>query len=133
MTFSPDGLSAAFRQGGWLGGIWVTRIPGGRRTQIADSAGGGGIDWSTDGWVYFTNTSRGISRARADGEGEEQVVTIVDGLKGEAVHVFPESLPDGRGILFTIRYRDVADLDQSYIAVLDFESGAYWQLEQGIR
>ncbi len=57
-------------------------------------------------------------------------MTTVDTAKGEVDHYWPQSLPDGRGVLFTIQKR--SSRDASDVAVLDLKTGKYHTLVQGL-
>jgi serine/threonine-protein kinase len=51
-------------------------------------------------------------------------LTTLDAAAGEHAHLYPQILPGGRGILFTLRLgRDFADVEASNIVVLDPATG----------
>ncbi|HWC95537.1 MAG TPA: protein kinase, partial [Candidatus Sulfopaludibacter sp.] len=54
-------------------------------------------DWASDGWIYFPNGREGLFRVPQAG-GDAVRLTQVGA--GETFHVFPQVLPDGRGLLF---------------------------------
>jgi hypothetical protein len=59
-----------------------------------------GASWGHDDQIVFaTNNSKGLMRVSATG-GEPQVLTKLD--SGEAAHFWPETLPGGQGVLFTV-------------------------------
>ena len=49
--------------------------------------------------------------------------TRPDRAKGEGDHIWPELLPGGRAVLFTIHSDRAGDLDDAQVAVLDLQSG----------
>jgi len=94
--FSPDGA--------WIGFIAEAklkkvRINGGAPVVIADSLEtlGGGA-WAPDGQIIFTGTNLGLVSVSANG-GRARVITRP--ARGER-HMWPDVLPDGHGIVFTI-------------------------------
>ena len=99
--FSPDGLSLGFFAGAELKRV---SIAGGRPTALAratDNSSGG--SWGPDGFILFASAggSRGLQRVSASG-GEPEAVTTPDVDGGEGLHRFPQYLPGGNAILFTI-------------------------------
>jgi len=94
--FSPDGA--------WIGFIAEAklkkvRISGGAAVVVADSLETlGGAAWSPDGQIIFTGTNRGLASVSANG-GRARIITTPP--SGER-HMWPDVLPDGHGIVFTI-------------------------------
>ena len=78
-----------------------------------------GATWGQDGAVVFatTNGTTGLQHVKANGEGLV-VLTRPDRENGEADHVWPEWLPDGKHVLFTIAAAS-GGLDAFKVAVLD--------------
>jgi hypothetical protein len=89
-----------------------------------------GATWGQDDIILFAtnNASTGLLRIPASG-GKAEVVTTPDAKKGETDHLFPEYLPGGRAVLFTITNNQ--SIENSQIAVLDLKSGSYRVLIQG--
>jgi Tol biopolymer transport system component len=59
-----------------------------------------GGSWNRDGVILFSSdATNGIQRISADG-GAASAVTAVDTARGEAAHLFPRFLPDGRHFLY---------------------------------
>ncbi len=99
--FSPDGEWIAFFGDGKLKKLSVR---GGNAFPICDAstAASRGASWSTDGWIYFTPTfTGGIFRVPEAG-GKLEEVTTMDTNKGERTHRWPEVLPGGKALLYTI-------------------------------
>ena len=66
-----------------------------------------GAVWLADNTIIFGTDERstGLQRVSADG-GTPQPLTTPDAARNEYDHYWPEVLPDGRGILYTILARD---------------------------
>ncbi len=132
-AFSPDGQQVAFGTDG-AGAIKVVTLTGAPPITVADTAvGSDGLTWSADGYVYYDGLTgggtRGLMRVRPSGGSLEQVTTV-DTAKGEVDHFWPQALPDGRGILFTIQKRSTRDA--SDVAVLDSRTGTFHTLVRGL-
>ncbi len=86
----------------------------------------------SSGWtiVYATtNTTTGLQRI-APGGGEPAVLTRPDPTHGEVDHVWPELLPGGQAVLFTIT-ATTGDLDQAQVAVFDLRTATQTTLIRG--
>jgi len=99
--FSPDGLWLAFfSQDG------LHRVPaGGGAAQLITAQRSGrereyGGTWGPDGTIVFARGG-GLLRVSAE-KGEAQVVVDRDTAAGEVFYGWPEFLPDGRSVIFTI-------------------------------
>ena len=97
--FSPDGEWVAFFADGKLK---KTRLTGTAPKELCDAAVGFGGAWGSDGWIYFVpfNTA-GVWKVPLEG-GEPNPVTKVDHAKGEVSHRWPQLLPGGKALLFTV-------------------------------
>jgi serine/threonine-protein kinase len=119
---SPDGQWVGFFDGPQT--LKKVAITGGPAVPVAAlDANERGATWAPDGTIIFATLSgtTGLRRINADG-GEPAVLTRPDRERGEANHFWPEVLPDGRGILYTITAA-AGGLDAASIAVLDVRSG----------
>ena len=88
-----------------------------------------GVDWAEDDTVIFgTTTPSGLWRVSANG-GEPEKLTTPDTEPDEANHGWPQVLPGGRTVLFTILTGEAIETAQ--IALLDFDSGEYRVLVSG--
>ncbi|MEQ1759795.1 MAG: protein kinase [Vicinamibacterales bacterium] len=121
--FSPDGQ--------WVGFVednrWLSKVAlaGGPSTHIAEIGNGiRGASWGADDSIVFATLGldTGLSRVPASG-GVVEVLTKPDASKGEVDHLYPELLPGGRAILFTISFSTEAR--DSKIAVLDLTTRSY--------
>src|SRR5262249_46795205 len=99
--FSPDGQWLGF--GLVPGGLKKVPVTGGPVISLCPSCSVmAGASWSPDGMILFGDDLKGgLWKISADG-GPPERVTALDTDKGEAAHVWPQALPDGRGVLFTI-------------------------------
>jgi hypothetical protein len=89
-----------------------------------DAPSGRGGTWTEDGNIIFAPRNvpgTGLSRVPAAG-GTPQPVTTPDVSKGERSHRWPEVLPGGRAVLFTIE-PSPADLLDARVAVLPLDGG----------
>jgi serine/threonine-protein kinase len=128
--FSPDSQ--------WIGFVEDNRqlskvsIAGGPSMPIANLDGSiRGATWAMDDTIIFAtnDSSIGLQRIPSMG-GEIEELTTPNTSNGEIDHVFPAALPEDRGVLFTIT--SAADsINNSQIAVLDFETGEYRALIRG--
>ena len=125
---APDGRRVGFFVGSTLR---VASLGGEPPVTVLDSgvANDGGA-WSGDGYLYVT-TATGIGRVTPRG-GPPEPVTTLDS-PSECVHRWPEPLPDGRGLLFTVMGDPCADVTRARIALLDLESGERRVLMSGVR
>ena len=130
--FSPDG-----EQVGFIGSLpevsrflKVVRLKGGSPVQLAESGflrGGG--SWGTDGFIYFVHESGVIQKIPETG-GAARVVTTLE--PGESRHNWPEVLPGGRGLIFTVmRGTGAYDYRDAGIAALDPATGDHEMLTRG--
>ncbi len=126
--FSPDNAKIGFVSP--RGTIKVVPLDGGPVVPVATTGiGYAGATWSSDGFIYAHGSGRtGIVKVSAQG-GTPVRFTTVDSAAGEDDHVFPCALPDGRGILFVIKYR--ANAARSEIAIADQATGKYRVLTRG--
>jgi serine/threonine-protein kinase len=95
--FSPDGQSIGFTAAGKLKKV---SVQGGAPVTICDVLFFRGATWTSDGSIVASLSSvRGLSRID-DGAGSPQRLTTLK--PGEWSHNWPQALPGGRKILFTI-------------------------------
>ncbi len=128
--FSPDGQ--------WIGFFTRTelkKVPlsGGTAVTLSwvppVSAGG---SWGEDGRIVITRKFNGALDVIPESGGELTPLTRLDASRGEHAHLYPQILPRGRGVLFTLRLgRDFADTEASNIAVLDSATGKWKTVLEG--
>ena len=97
--FSPDGQWIGFFSGGKLKKVPTT---GGAVQNVCDATSNEGGTWAADDTIYFapTNTS-GLWKVSATG-GSSTAVTTLDRNKGEVSHRWPQVLPGGTAVIFTV-------------------------------
>ncbi|MHC4327374.1 MAG: protein kinase domain-containing protein [Planctomycetota bacterium] len=105
--FSPDGQSIGFSSGGKLKTLF---LDGGRPKTLCDASALMGASWGQDGVIYFSPaTTTGLWRISADG-GDPESVTTPHQEKDEFGHWWPEVLPGGEAVLFTIWKTNLNDV-----------------------
>ena len=120
---SPDGQWVGFTDNNRA--LKMVAITGGPPLTLTALDGGSrGATWAPEDTILFAtnNPATGLQRVSAAG-GEPTVVTRPNRDRGEADHLWPEILPGGRGVLFTMTAVS-GGLDAAQIAVLDLDSGA---------
>lgn len=119
--FSPDSQWIGFFAGGMMKKVGVN---GGMPIEICEAAVGRGASWSPDGNIVFAqNMSSGLFRVSTSG-GKPEAVTTMNVAAGERTHRWPQVLPDGDNVLFTVGSVDSPEyfLD-ARIAVQSLHSG----------
>ncbi len=132
--FSPDGQSVGFVVGDKLKKVPVSG--GAPQTLTLVTPVTRGASWGSDDTIIFaTNPNGGLSRILAVGNTPppdafsdaptrprgDQVLTTPDPTKGEYSHRWPQFLPGGKAVLFTIDTG--GSFDEARIAVLSLETG----------
>jgi serine/threonine protein kinase/Tol biopolymer transport system component len=97
--FSPDSQWIAFFADGQLKKVSVS---GGAPVTLCEAPVGLGGSWGRGGMIVFAGaTGSGLSQVSASG-GTAQRVTALDIARGEFSHRWPEWLPDGETVLYTV-------------------------------
>jgi len=130
LFFSPDSRWLAFND---EGDFTMRKMPvaGGPATAITKVGTEMlGATWGPDDTIVFATTApgSGLRRVSAAG-GTPSVLTTPDTARGEILHAWPEFLPGGRALLFTIQ-SGVAGGDFE-VAALDLTSGEIKRLVPG--
>jgi serine/threonine-protein kinase len=118
---SPDGRWIGFREN--PGPLKMVAVTGGPTVTLAalDAAASGGATWGPDGSIILASESVATGLQRVSADGSVEVLTRPDPAQGEADHLWPEMLPDGRSVLFTITAR-TGDLGAARVAILDLQT-----------
>jgi Tol biopolymer transport system component len=127
---SPDGQWVGFVDGNSR--LERVAITGGPPVTIARLDGiARGATWAPDETVIVatSNAATGLQRVSAAG-GTPTTLTRPDHTHGEADHLWPEILPGGRGVLFTIT-AETGGLDAAQIAVWDLRTNTQKILLRG--
>ncbi|MEX1308903.1 MAG: protein kinase [Candidatus Sulfomarinibacteraceae bacterium] len=119
--FSPDGRSIAFFAEGQLKTI---PVDGGSTVTLAAAETPRGGVWLPDGGiVYSPEYSSGLLKIDADG-GTPVALLDIDNESGERTYRFPDVIPGGEAILFTVGMMDSPNnYDDAKIAVYSPGSG----------
>jgi eukaryotic-like serine/threonine-protein kinase len=130
--WSPDGRAIAFFQGGRLRRI---DAEGGTIQTICEGVGswGGGSWGARDEIVFGATFGAPLLRVPSSG-GKPAPVTALETARGDAAHLFPSFLPDGRHFVFAARNVDprasavaLGDLDSKASRILwRADSSAVW-------
>ncbi len=127
--FSPDGQSIGFFADGKMKTVPVT---GGMPQALCDAPVPRGGSWSDKGdIVYSPNFSTGLYAIRADG-GQPKLLTDPDTASGERSYRWPQVLPGGKWVLFTVGEKSAPDFyDNARLAAFSLVNGSRHML--GIR
>jgi Tol biopolymer transport system component/predicted Ser/Thr protein kinase len=126
--FSPDGQWLGFVGGNSLKKISIT---GGASVTVCDCGANPGVSWGANDTIAFSRFAAfGLSQVSAAG-GTPQALTKIDSAKGERTHLWPQFLPDGKALLFTVQMPSSGNLDEARIAVQQLETGERKVLVQG--
>src|SRR5438093_5127653 len=127
--FSPDGSKVGFLR---VQDVQIASINGAPPITVTDTllTGTSGASWGPDGFIYVdANTNGGgLLRVEAKPGATQNRCTVLDTASGEFDHTWPDVLPNGNGVLFTIRFsaKNGAKGRTSYaIAVADILSGKH--------
>ncbi|HYM26247.1 MAG TPA: protein kinase [Vicinamibacterales bacterium] len=124
--FSPDGEWIGYFQASSLKKV---SVQGGPSVTICASCAPGnrGASWGRNDVIVFSATggTRGLETVPSAG-GEPKMITTVDEGHGESAHLWPELLPSGDAVLFTIRSGSADNL-----IARDLKSGAQKTLVLG--
>src|SRR5438552_211130 len=126
--FSPDG-----RQVGFLRDfiVQIASLDGGPPITVLDSLiGVSGASWGPDNFIYADafHDNFGLVRVEAKPGARPSWFTTLDTARGEIDHAWPDVLPNGRGVLFTVRFRGkngARGRISLSIAVADIPSGKH--------
>jgi serine/threonine-protein kinase len=127
---SPDGQWVGFSENESLKKVALT---GGPTMTVLNALRGSaeGATWAPDNTIIFADRDRatGLQRVSAAG-GDVTVLTRPDQTRGELDHLWPEMLPGGRAVLFTISAM-TGGPDADQVAVLDLATGTSTVLVRG--
>jgi len=126
--FSADGKTVAYFSAGQIHKI---SIFGGAPQQVCETGGfmrGG--HWADDNMIWFGHLNRAIHRVPAAG-GTPEEVTLMDTTVGEISHRFPQSLPGGKWVIFTVKFNNISSFDNAVIAAENVETHERKELVRG--
>ena len=137
-TGAPRGLFVS-ADGQWIGFVdnvttlKKVAVTGGPAVTLAtiDGSGPRGATWGPDDTIIFATNSGTTGLQRVDlASGRTTILTRPDRTQGEADHMWPELLPGGRAVLFTI-VAVTGGLDAAQVAVLNLQTGTRTILVRG--
>ena len=122
--FSPDGRWVGFYANGALQKV---AIDGGSSLKICDAPSVWSGSWGPNQQIVFATAvaPNGLRRVSADG-GVPEELTLPRGEQGELQHAFPQMLPGGQRLLFSILTKDGWEP-----AVLSLQSKEWQSLRRG--
>jgi serine/threonine protein kinase/Tol biopolymer transport system component len=117
---SPDGKWVAF-----LANRKLSKVPiaGGPIVQLADIGDNPrGAAWAPDGTIVIAPTqTSGLARV-SDHGGKPTPLTMLDSSRGEYSHRWPDVLPGGQWVIFTVGLED-ATFDEGRIEAVSMQTG----------
>jgi serine/threonine-protein kinase len=130
-ALSPDGRWIAFFAGGFLRKI---PVEGGTPTTLAEARAPRGLTWANDGSVVFSPVfNSGLWRVTTTG-GDPKPVTNLDPARKERSHRWPDMLPDGKTVLFTVGLTArPGDYDEGPIDAVRLDTGERRTILEGAR
>ena len=102
--------------------------PAGRSTTFAEPIAHQGATWAADDTIIIGSYAAGLQRVSAGGA--VAVLTQTAPERGESAHAWPEMLPGGRAVLFTV-LATKGGLTAAQVAVLDLATGTSTVLVRG--
>jgi serine/threonine-protein kinase len=119
---SRDGQWVAFFERGALRKVRITGGTPATLAELNNAEGPRGAAWASDDTLIVATNSptTGLLAIPADG-GTPVILTRPDRSRGEAQHLWPEPLPAGGSVLFTITSQN-GGLEAARIAVLDLRT-----------
>jgi len=129
LAFSPDGQAITFVANGKLRKV---SLIGGSPQTICEAGSSRGVAWGADGTIVFAPTvNEALWRVSALGGSPQPVTTLAAGGM-ERSHRWPEVLPDGRTVLFTVGTpAKPGDYEDSAIDAVSLVSGRRWRVLSG--
>ena len=127
---SPDGQWVGFTAAG--NALQKIKITGGAAIELTRlDATARGAAWAPDDTIIFAtgNPATGLQRVSANG-GTPEVLTRPDHERGEADHLWPELLPGGHAVLFTIT-SETGGLEMAQVVVRDLSTGTHKAVLRG--
>ena len=123
---SPDGNWVGYVDGPALRKVSIHGGPPVTICELPGAAASRGASWGPDDTIIFaTATTRRLWRVPADGGEPEELTTPAP---GEGAHLWPEILPGGEAVLFTIM---LGPVENAQIALLSLATGEFKILIRG--
>ncbi|MDO8680508.1 MAG: protein kinase [Acidobacteriota bacterium] len=126
--FSPDGQRIGFFADGR---ILVLALGGGAPLVLANAANARGATWAPDDTIiYSPATDAGLWQVPAAG-GTPRLLAQPDSTKGERSYRWPELLPGGDAVMFTVAMSDILSFDDARIVVRSLLTGEQHEVLRG--
>ncbi|HET9475731.1 MAG TPA: protein kinase, partial [Steroidobacteraceae bacterium] len=132
--FSPDGrwlgffVGSSLRKVSFAGGavLTVATLPSNDGAQ-----GYRGAAWAENGTIAFAPATGAGLFAVSERGGEATQLTVIDREANEAAHRWPQFLPGGKAVLFTVKSTHLQSFDDAQIVVRSLETGEQLAVAQG--
>jgi serine/threonine-protein kinase len=115
---SPDSQWVGFNDGGVLKKVPIT---GGQPVTLVGAGAFGGATWGVDGTIVFASAGSGSGLHRVSDSGGKPSPLTKPAYPREFIHAFPEFLPSGQAVIYTILTS--GGIEAAEIAVLDLRTG----------
>jgi serine/threonine protein kinase len=126
--FSPDGQRIGFFAGGELKAV---ALAGGAPVVLAHVVSPRGATWTPNDIIIFSpNTAGGLWQVPAAG-GAVRVVAQPSPAKGERSYRWPEMLPGGDAVVFTLGTSDIQSFDDARLVVRSLRTNEQRELFRG--
>ncbi len=89
-----------------------------------------GLWWTADNTILFGTYSSGLAQVPVTG-GTPTAVTALDSSAGEISHRFPQRLPDGKSVLYSVKIKDMDSFDDALIVAQRLSNGERKVLVKG--
>ena len=127
-VFSPDGEWIAYVTPAELKKVPVS---GGASITLSEVNLSRGATWLPDDTIVVAATDReGLSRVPAAG-GDLSTLTTLNEAEKEISHRWPQAMPDGKSVIFTVFTQAMPSADEALIAVADLATGEHKVLHRG--
>ena len=125
--FSPDGSHVGFLR---EQEVQIASVSGGPPMPLSDTLTGvAGASWGPDGFIYADGENFvSLLRVEAKPRAVPTWFTTLDTAKGELDHSWPDVLPNGKGVLFTVTFggkNATSGTTAFAIAIADIPSGEH--------
>jgi serine/threonine protein kinase/Tol biopolymer transport system component len=122
---TPDGQYVGFEEGATIKKVAIT---GGPVTTFVEAVLDQGVTWAPNDTIITGGYTTGLQRVSAGGA--VAVLTKPAPERGEQAHAWPETLPDGRAVLFTV-LATKGGIAAAQVAMLDLATGTSTVLVRG--
>ena len=124
---SPDGARVGYLD---LPRLFVVGLDGGVRFTSDSATGNGSAAFGPSGDVIYLGG--GVIRKLPLNGGAATPVSTRDLATGEDLHLSPQPLPNGRGVIFVVAHASITDPNRYDVAVLDLRTGKHRIVAHGV-